>query len=56
MINEQTSTKGTQPPFVPRTIHRLAVPIILGSRGGLAASGLGWLLIVRLGWWLIMRP
>src|ERR1700684_1775197 len=30
MINEQTSTKGTQPPFVPRTIHRLAVPIILG--------------------------
>ena len=30
MINERTSTKGTQPPFVPRTIHRLAVPIILG--------------------------
>jgi putative drug exporter of the RND superfamily len=30
MINEQTGTKGTQPPFVPRTIHRLAVPIILG--------------------------
>ncbi|MGA7134491.1 MAG: RND family transporter [Mycobacterium sp.] len=29
MINER-STKGTQPPFVPRTIHRLAVPIILG--------------------------
>jgi RND superfamily putative drug exporter len=29
MISEQTSIEGTKPPFVPRTIHRLAVPIIL---------------------------
>lgn len=29
MINEQRSTEHTRPPFVPRTIHRLAVPIIL---------------------------
>ena len=29
MISEQTSTEHTKPPFVPRTIHRLAVPIIL---------------------------
>ena len=29
MISEQTSTERTKPPFVPRTIHRLAVPVIL---------------------------
>jgi RND superfamily putative drug exporter len=29
MISEQRSTEHTRPPFVPRTIHRLAVPIIL---------------------------
>jgi putative drug exporter of the RND superfamily len=29
MISEQRSNEHTRPPFVPRTIHRLAVPIIL---------------------------
>jgi RND superfamily putative drug exporter len=29
MISEQRSSEHTKPPFVPRTIHRLAVPIIL---------------------------
>jgi putative drug exporter of the RND superfamily len=29
MISEQTSNGHAKPPFVPRTIHRLAVPIIL---------------------------
>jgi putative drug exporter of the RND superfamily len=29
MISAPTSTEPTKPPFVPRTIHRLAVPIIL---------------------------
>jgi putative drug exporter of the RND superfamily len=29
MISEQRSTEHTRPPFVPRTIHRLAVPVIL---------------------------
>jgi RND superfamily putative drug exporter len=29
MINEQASSEHTDPPFVPRTIHRFAVPIIL---------------------------
>src|ERR1700761_9723881 len=29
MITEQTSGEHTKPPFVPRTIHRLAVLIIL---------------------------
>ena len=29
MISEQRSAEHTRPPFVPRTIHRLAVPIIL---------------------------
>jgi RND superfamily putative drug exporter len=29
MINEQTISEHTDPPFVPRTIHRFAVPIIL---------------------------
>ncbi len=29
MITEQRSSEHTQPPFVPRMIHRLAVPIIL---------------------------
>ena len=30
MISEQRSSEHTKPPFVPRMIHRLAVPIILG--------------------------
>ncbi len=29
MISRQRSSEHTKPPFVPRTIHRLAVPIIL---------------------------
>jgi len=29
MISAPASTEPTKPPFVPRTIHRLAVPIIL---------------------------
>jgi putative drug exporter of the RND superfamily len=29
MISQQTSSGPAKPPFVPRTIHRLAVPIIL---------------------------
>src|SRR6201993_848415 len=30
MISQQRSSEHTKPPWVPRTIHRLAVPIILG--------------------------
>jgi RND superfamily putative drug exporter len=30
MISEHPSSEHTKPPFVPRTIRRLAVPIILG--------------------------
>ena len=28
MSSQQTSTEHTKPPFVPRTIHRLALPIL----------------------------